>query len=254
MSNFATYEYLRLVWDDVFKSPHRFGELMDWYDGVHDRSRRYHTADHVRECVSHLRLLRDDVLSDASRKNVNQDVALAALLFHDAFYRVEHVACEERSAQMYRQWASANTTWKEELRTSQAIKDVEDAILATEREDVPRLVESPTSRLVADADVLFLATNDVGQLIEYEDKIRGEYEDYQASGLTNWPSRSTPGEADERYEAARGNVLFRLLEAAKNHSLYLTPEVDARYTARAASNLSFLLGVVGGRRVRRAAP
>lgn len=42
MSRYATYEYLKKIWEGTFNTPYMFSEVMARYDGEHDRPRRYH--------------------------------------------------------------------------------------------------------------------------------------------------------------------------------------------------------------------
>jgi predicted metal-dependent HD superfamily phosphohydrolase len=131
-----------------------FRMLIDGYSQPH---RRYHTLQHLGECLQRL----DEVAGLAERP----DEVELALWFHDAIYQTQRADNETRSAC----WARAGMT-AAGLDETQAAR-VYDMVMATHHEHA---AGTPDARLVADIDLSILGATPA-RFDEYEKQVREEY-------------------------------------------------------------------------------
>jgi predicted metal-dependent HD superfamily phosphohydrolase len=130
-------------------------QLVKAYSEPH---RRYHTLQHLRECLAHL-----DAASALARRPA--EVALA-LWFHDAVYDPRRDDNEQRSAD----WAHASV-----LRAGcdvEVADRVRDLVLATRGHDTA--TDDPDTALLLDIDLAILGAS-YARFDEYEQQIRAEY-------------------------------------------------------------------------------
>jgi predicted metal-dependent HD superfamily phosphohydrolase len=171
-------------------------------------ARRYHTLDHLRDCLAEL----DRSPADGA----DRDRVEAALWFHDAIYDSRAADNEARSAE----WARRALA---ELGIPAAVGD-----------DVSRLVKltdhagpapDPASRLLCDIDLAILG-REPEAFDTYDRHIREEYA---------WVS-------EPAFRAARAAVLAGLLSRSP---LYQTEHFRGRYETAARRNLSRALERIG---------
>jgi predicted metal-dependent HD superfamily phosphohydrolase len=166
-------------------------------------TRHYHTRRHIAACLRDLTRWRDL----AERPN---EVAVA-LWFHDAVYDTHRDDNEARSAD----WAH---------RYLEAARAPREAITR-----VAAMIRATAAHVAADADAALLLDIDLAILgasprrfAAYDRAIRAEYA---------WVPEA-------QYRVARRRVLASFLERA---AIYQTPQLRARYEARARSNLARLI-------------
>jgi predicted metal-dependent HD superfamily phosphohydrolase len=167
-----------------------------WSEG----HRRYHTLQHLGECLD----LLDDVRAHARRP---AEVALA-LWFHDAFYEPHRGDNEERSAQ----WARISI---QQAGLSDEVADrVHGLVMTTRHGGVP---QEPDARLMVDIDLAILGA-EPSRFDEYERQIRAEYAHL----------------ADGEFRAGRRRLLERL---AGRPTIYCTGHFQQELEQRARQNL-----------------
>lgn len=119
--------------------------------------RKYHTLQHLGECLSLF-----DELSDQAEHPAEVEMAL---WFHDAIYELKRHDNEEQSA------ALARTVLTAAAVAPASIQRIEDLILATRHTALP---VSPDKQLLVDIDLAILGA-DTLRFAEYEKQIRDEY-------------------------------------------------------------------------------
>ena len=129
-------------------------ELIDRYS---ERSRRYHTVQHLDECMARL----DEAVAFAARP---LEVELA-LWFHDAVYDVRRHDNEEQSA------AWAHIVALRSGLSAEVADRLHALIMATKHDAVPT---DPDAQLLVDIDLSILAAPAV-RFDEYERQVREEY-------------------------------------------------------------------------------
>jgi predicted metal-dependent HD superfamily phosphohydrolase len=162
--------------------------------------RRYHTLQHLEECLA-------SAAADAALAQRPAEVALA-LWFHDAVYDLHRHDNEAASAA----WAGA--ALRAAGAPAAAVERVQALVLAT-RHDVP--TTSPDACLVVDLDLRILAAPPA-RFAEYEAQIRAEY-------------GHVP---DVFFHAKRREVLQSFLD---REAIFLTPACRERFEAQARANL-----------------
>jgi len=166
--------------------------------------RRYHTLQHLRECLAHF-----DAVHDLAR---HPGEVCLALWFHDAVYEPQRHDNEQRSADGAR----------ERLLQAGASREVADRIhalvMATRHEAIPC---DPDAQLLVDIDLAILGAPRE-RFDEYERQVRLEY-----VHLT-----------DGDWRAGRGDVLRGFLARP---AIYSTPPFHARLEAVARDNLAYSL-------------
>ena len=163
--------------------------------------RRYHTLQHLRECLAMFE--RERALAERPG-----EVAIA-LWFHDAVYDTRRHDNEVMSAD----WA------ERALRDAGAADEVgarvHALVLATRHDEVPATADA---RLLVDLDLAILGAA-AARFDEYERQIRAEYAFVPQS----------------LFRAKRGEILRGFLERPR---LFATPEMSARLEAPARANLA----------------
>lgn len=179
-----------------------FGRLVDRYREPH---RRYHTLQHLIECIEHLEPAR----GLAERPGEVE----AALWFHDAIYEPGLDDNEMRSAE----WA------REELESAGVSLDaclrVHALVLAT-RHDAPP--DTADESLLADVDLAILGA-EPARFDEYERQVREEHR----------------AVADDAFHAARSALLATFLQ---REGLYRTSRFRRSHEAQARANLRRSIG------------
>ncbi|MCE9658449.1 MAG: N-methyl-D-aspartate receptor NMDAR2C subunit [Burkholderiales bacterium] len=162
--------------------------------------RRYHTLQHLAECIARFEPVQDLAASPA-------EVELA-LWFHDAVYDVRGHGNEARSAA----WA------RDELRAARApaavAARVHDLVMATRHDALPRPGDA---MLVVDIDLSILGASP-GRFDEYEAQIRAEYA---------WVDEAT-------FRGKRRSILTAFLARP---TIFGTPHFRAALEAAARANL-----------------
>jgi predicted metal-dependent HD superfamily phosphohydrolase len=163
--------------------------------------RRYHTLQHLRECLA---------LFDAHRALAAHpgEVELA-LWFHDAIYDTRRHDNEAASAE----WACR--VLREAGAAAEVVERVDALILATRHSQVPA---TPDERLLVDIDLAILGAAPA-RFAEYERQIRDEY------GFVPGPVFR-----DKRAEILRGFLA--------RPALFATAALAARFEAAARANLA----------------
>lgn len=163
--------------------------------------RRYHTLQHLRECLA--LFARDRVLAEYPG-----EVAIA-LWFHDAVYDTKRHDNEAGSAD-----------WAQRVLVDAGAADavagrVHALIMATSHGEAPT---TPDARLIVDIDLAILGAAPA-RFDEYERQIRAEYDFVPA----------------ERFRAKRGEILRGFLDRPM---LFSTPACAKRFDAAARANLA----------------
>jgi predicted metal-dependent HD superfamily phosphohydrolase len=167
--------------------------------------RRYHTLQHLGECLAWFGTTRDLAEHPAEVE--------AALWFHDAVYDVHRDDNEARSA------ALARSALQQAGAAPEAVERIAALVLATRHADEP---STPDARLVVDIDLAILGA-DAARFAEYERQIRDEY-----------------AHVPEPEFRRRRDALLRELLARPR--LYATAPLRALLEARARTNLAHALG------------
>lgn len=175
-----------------------FTRLIECYSEPH---RKYHTMQHLRECMTHL----EQVRSFAERA---EEVELA-LWFHDAIYNTRKKDNEKRSAEWARDSALAAG-----LSGDQASR-IYELVMATVHDAVP---VGRDAAILVDIDLAILGSG-VARFDEYEVQVRNEY---------SWV-------LGPLYRAGRRKILQ---EFANRESIYSTEYFRVNYEAQARSNIA----------------
>jgi len=171
--------------------------------------RKYHTLQHLEECLSHFEQIR----SDAEHPS---EVELS-IWFHDAIYDVSSTENEQKSA-----------TWAQAIVADQGLSDaigarVHSLIMVTKHDAVPIGVDA---EVLVDVDLGILAS-ETTRFAEYEQQVRAEY---------SWVSSPV-------YQRERRKILQVFIDRA---TIYSTPLFRERYEALARANLLRSLGKLAG--------
>lgn len=134
--------------------PAVFDELVARYSEPH---RKYHTLQHLTECLAHFEAVRDLAEQPAEVE--------MALWFHDAIYDTQRHDNEEKSAGWACEVLLAHGT------TAAAAQRVHDLVMATRHTALP---VSPDEQLLVDVDLSILGAGGE-RFAEYEQQIRDEY-------------------------------------------------------------------------------
>jgi predicted metal-dependent HD superfamily phosphohydrolase len=170
--------------------------------------RAYHTAEHIRDCLSELDLSRD--LAQ------HPDEVEAALWFHDAVYRPGASDNEDQSAELARTALSLGAVPREVADRTAAL------VLATRHAGVS---SSPDDQLICDIDLSILG-REPGIFDAFERQIQHEYA---------WVP-------EPMYRRDRSAVLSGFL---RRRSIYQTDQFRHRYEAAARANLQRLIEKLG---------
>lgn len=165
--------------------------------------RRYHSLQHLEECLGHFEQVRD--LAE------HPEEVEIALWFHDAVYDVRGTTNERQSAD----WAVRALLAANASRSTQ--NRVEQLIMATRHDTAP---EDSDERLLVDIDLSILGAAPK-RFAEYDGQVRAEY---------SWVPEAI-------YLMKRKAVLSSFLARS---SIYSTPHFYGRYEAQARLNLAVL--------------
>jgi predicted metal-dependent HD superfamily phosphohydrolase len=170
--------------------------------------RAYHTAEHIRDCLTQLDLARDH----AHRP----DEVETALWFHDAVYVPGGSDNEVRSAQLAQAALLA-------CGVSAGVADrIAELVLATRHLTIP---SDPDTQLLCDIDLSILG-RDRGVFDEFERRIRQEYD---------WVPEPV-------YRTSRSEILAGFL---KRRSIYQTEFFRDLYESSARANLQRMIAALG---------
>ena len=171
--------------------------------------RAYHTAEHIRDCLSELDLTRD--------RAQHPDEVEAALWFHDAVYVPGASDNEEQSAGLARATLLAG-------RFPQDVADRVAALVLATRHTA--LSDLPDERLVCDIDLSILGR--APKIFdEFEQRIRREY---------SWVPEPI-------YRRERSAVLAGFL---RRRTIFQTESFRHRYELMARANLNRMIAALGG--------
>jgi len=182
-----------------------FQDLMDRYSEPH---RRYHTIQHLDECLAKLCEIKPVALRPREIE--------FALWFHDAIYDVKRQDNEQRSAER------ARSTLLDAGLIATAER-VHALIMVTRHDAVPKNIDE---RVLVDVDLSILGAN-VDRFDEYERQVREEYA---------W----IPGSL---FRVKRRKILVRFLERPR---IFNTDEFFNKYEAQARANLQRSIERLGG--------
>ena len=163
--------------------------------------RKYHTLQHLDECLERL----DEVRDLAERP----DEVEMALWFHDAVYDVRRHDNEQRSADWACESLSAAGV------SSDVVDRVRSLILATDHRSPP---QGRDAEIIVDIDLAILGAES-GRFDEYERQIREEYD---------WV-------AEDVFRRERGRILTGFLARPR---IFRTDHFFGRYEARARDNIT----------------
>ena len=180
-----------------------YEQLVAAYSEPH---RKYHTLQHLSECVTALESVRDLAPHAAELE--------FALWFHDSIYNTKRSDNESRSAT----WAAK--VLSEGGASSASTKLVEELILVTSHAALPQTLDE---QLMVDIDLSILGANDV-RFSEYERQVREEYS-------------FVPGLL---YRIKRKAILRQFLERER---VYSTQHFRALLETQARRNLERVLNV-----------
>ncbi len=196
----TTLSRLTALWNHLGLStlpPRLYEDLVARYCEPH---RRYHTLQHLDECLEQL----DDLRGLAERP----DEVEMALWFHDAIYDVRRHDNEQRSAE----WA------RESLLGGGVARDVADRVYAlvtaTDHRSPP---QGRDAEIIVDIDLAILGA-EPGRFEEYERQIREEYD---------WVT-------EEVFRCERGRILAGFLARPR---IFRTDYFHERHEARARKNI-----------------
>ena len=201
-----------IAWSDAWRDLHltapaddTLASLLAHWAQAH---RRYHTLQHLRECLA---------LFDAHRALARHpgEVALA-VWFHDAVYDTSRHDNEAASAD----WA-ARVLAKAGAAT-EVVQRVHAMIMATRHSQAPA---TPDERLLVDIDLAILGAAPA-RFDEYERQIRDEY------GFV----------PEALFREKRGEILRGFLERP---ALFATPALSDRFEAAARANLALAIAALG---------
>jgi predicted metal-dependent HD superfamily phosphohydrolase len=167
--------------------------------------RKYHTLQHLAECLSHL----DEVQQLAARP---AEIELA-LWFHDSIYDVRRQDNEERSAE----WAHASA--EAASLPAEVCDRVRDLVLVTRHNAAPR---STDEAILVDIDLSILGAAPQ-RFVEYETAIREEY---------NWVPRFV-------FDFKRRSILK---EFRRRDPIFCISHFAKRFEQQARENLERSLG------------
>lgn len=172
-------------------------------------ARVYHTAEHIRDCLTQF---------DLSRHTAQRpDEVEAAIWFHDAVYLPRGSDNEESSARL------AQTTLAEAGTSLEVAHRIAGLVLATQHLTIP---SEPDAALLCDIDLsIFGRARDVFD--QFEHRIREEYA---------WVPEPV-------YRSARAEILNGFL---RRRSVYQTDFFRDRYEAPARANLERVMKELGG--------
>ena len=170
--------------------------------------RRYHTLQHLGECIDLLERVRDLATHAAEIE--------AGLWFHDAVYDVERSDNEARSADWLREAARADGV---DAETAERICAL---IMATRHDALP---SGTDAQLLVDIDLAILAA-DEDRFAEYERQIRAEY-------------AFVP---DATFQARRRAILAAFLGRER---IYSTPRLHGELESKARANLDKAIAANG---------
>ena len=174
-----------------------FNQLVAAYS---ERHRRYHTLQHLRECLAHF-----EAASSLARRPAEVE---AALWFHDAVYDPKARDNEERSAD----WAARSLLAADcEAGVAERVRAL---VLAT---DGHAASDDPDTQLLLDVDLAILGAAPA-RFAEYERQVRAEY-------------AHVP---EAEFRARRAEVLAAFLARPR---IYLTPAFHDALEERARGNL-----------------
>jgi len=177
---------------------HLYEDLIACYGELH---RRYHTLQHLDECLEQL----DSVRGLAERP----DEIEVALWFHDAVYDVKRHDNEQRSADWARECLENSGV------APAAADRVHGLILATHHCSPP---QGRDAEIIVDIDLAVLGA-EPGRFDEYERQIREEYD---------WV-------AEDVFRRKRTRILAGFLEQPR---IFWTDHFCARFEARARDNIA----------------
>ncbi len=175
-----------------------YDDLVSHYSEPH---RRYHTLQHLGECLERL----DEARSLAERP----DEIEVALWFHDAIYDVRRHDNEERSADWACESLSAAGV------SSDVVNRVRSLILVTDHRSPPR---GRDAEIMVDIDLAILGA-EPRRFDEYERQIREEYD---------WV-------AENVFRRERGKILTGFLARPR---IFWTDHFCERFEARARDNIA----------------
>ena len=171
-------------------------------------NRAYHTADHIRDCLTQL---------DRARELAQRpDEVEAALWFHDAVYVPGAPDNEDRSARL------AQTALLACGVSLEVARRVAELVLATRHLTIP---QEPDAQLLCDIDLSILG-REWEAFDEFERRIRQEYD---------WVPEAV-------YRSTRSEILSGFL---RRRSIYQTEQFRERYERPARANLEHALEVLG---------
>jgi predicted metal-dependent HD superfamily phosphohydrolase len=184
----------------------------DGGDGVRDAllaayrepHRRYHTLQHLHECID-----RFETCIDLAARPAEIETAL---WFHDAIYDVVRNDNERRSADWARQVALENGV------PADVADRIDALVMATRHATMPAAADE---QLLVDIDLAILGA-DTARFAEYERQIRDEYAHV----------------AEPEFQARRRAILAGFLARDR---IYATPRLRAELEPRARANLSLAI-------------
>lgn len=201
-------DFLKYSWDRAWQGLGARGDGAAVLATIHGRydepHRKYHTAQHLEEC---LRLF--DTVRDAADRPAEVEMAL---WFHDAIYDVKAADNERRSAAWARDALSQADV------APDAVRRVHDLVVITEHKASP---QSRDEMVLVDVDLSILAAP-AERFAEYERQIREEY-------------AFVPGLV---FRLKRRAILASFLARA---AIYNTPALHRDLEARARANLAAAL-------------
>jgi predicted metal-dependent HD superfamily phosphohydrolase len=189
------------LWRELGADPVPMGLYNQLVAAWSERQRRYHTLQHLRECLAHFEA--------AASLAVHPAEVELALWFHDAVYDPQRADNEERSAE----WA-----WRSMLAAGcpqEPAQRVQALVLATRGHAAS---DDPDTRLLLDIDLAILGAAP-GRYDEYATQVRAEY-------------AHVP---DAAFRAGRARVLAGFLERPR---LYATNAFHDALEHRARENLA----------------
>jgi predicted metal-dependent HD superfamily phosphohydrolase len=157
MSKTVTLARWKSLWSDLGVAPPADEIYQRVINGYTEPHRKYHTLQHLDECLAHF---------DESRQLAAHPAEVElALWFHDVVYKKTGKDNEEKSADWLRMVARGQGL------DEQSLKRLYDLVMVTKHDAVP---QDQDARLLVDIDLGILGANPQ-RFDEYEQQVRKEY-------------------------------------------------------------------------------
>lgn len=251
MASYRTYEFLRIVWEQIWpqadpRRREKFESLMELYDSP---MRHYHTAEHLRECLSLLYVEFNGgytPIPSVVARDTKFEVVVLALFYHDAVQQPLSQPPQPGPDQGIALSAALFLDDALGIIDNDTVALVDKAIRLTDYADKERQVNPDCvcreGLLVQDLDLNIFGWNPERgrqRMFEYEKQIWLE-----CSAPS--PAVKLPSVWASLYHGGRVALIEQLHHLAVHDQLFKEIRCKANWNDNARQNLSYLLGVLQG--------